>query len=60
MTREREEFEAKMAEQKKLFEAKKKQDEALKTVPHLKNINSDPMLSGSSKIPMKKVLLVGR
>ena len=46
MQKEKEEYEANLAKQKAETEAKNREIEALKTMPHLMNINSDPMMTG--------------
>lgn len=60
MQREREEYEQKLAAQRAALEAEKKAAETFKNEPHLKNINSDPQMSGTIKKALKPNTSVGK
>ena len=56
MRREKEEYEQKLAEQQEAFNKEKMQRDRLKVDCHFKNINEDPMLSGT----VKKIMFDGQ
>ena len=52
MQKDKDEFEAKLAEQQAELAKKQAENEMLKNTPHLKNINSDPAMTGMFKKAM--------
>ena len=60
MQREAQEYEQKLAAQQAAMEAKRKEEEMLKDQPHLKNINSDPSMSGTVKKALKANMTFGK